>query len=610
LVMFRNAARFVIGLLSLTVPAGAFAQPDSFSVVQNSWLQFAAELLATNSLPGLTHSALELMVSSVTGSSVQGGHVALVSTQAWVARYSAGPTFPDYGRRVAVDPGGNVYVAGESLGNDLKYALALVKYAPDGGPLWTNGWHGPAGTDCFARFLALNSAGDVCLSCNAQSGSNSAVVTIKYRADGTPIWTNYVSAGGPFGFGLDKAGNSYVLANASEASSSQFLTLKYDPDGKTAWAKVYKATLTGADYPVALALDNAGNVFVSGSSDGLNTGLNFAVLKYAPDGTALWTNRYVDTLYGQIVEGMAVDRDGNVIVTGDAMRLSEHLYATVKYLADGTPAWTNLLQAPGYQGGAVPRVATDLEGNVLVLGGSPGANSNDADFTLVKLTQGGVPLWTNRFCEPNIGNPAPGGSAVDSAGNYYLAGSWNRGGTDDEFVIVKWAADGTLLWTNRYNGPASSDDWVLDLAVDTAGHCCVTGASIGAGTGFDFCTLKLADLVSYTPPPGFVGLDSFSFTLTDSQGLSATGVANVRVLPAGLQFDATSLSSGLASDGFHLRVVGTAGSASVVIYSSADLVTWLPILTNAPIGDSTLFIDPGATNSPHRFYRAVQIGVE
>jgi len=575
-------------------------------VAQNGKLWFATDLLATNSLPGLTNSPPNLMASSVVPTSEHNGRVALVSTQAWVRRFSGETSYPDYGRRLALDDGGNLYIAGESLGTDLKYALVILKYGADGTSLWTNHWHGPVGSDAFARFLAVDATGNIYLSGDFETASEGGVVMIKYAANGSPLWTNSITSGGPEGLGLDKAGNLYVLVSPSGSSVSQFITLKYDPTGHPVWTNVYKATPTGADYPVALALDDAGNVFVSGSSDGPGTGLNYATIKYAPDGTGLWTNRYVDTAYGQIVEAMTLDRDGNVIVTGDAMRYVSHLYATVKYASNGTPLWTNLMEGPVYQGGAVPRVNTDLAGNVFILSGSPGANSNDADFTLVKLTKDGVPLWTSRFFETNTGNPAPEATATDSAGNFYLTGSWNSGGTNDDYVIVKWAADGTALWTNRYDGPANSDDWVQDLAVDPAGHVYVTGASKGVGTDFDFGTVKFADFVSYTPPPGFVGSDSFTFTLTDSLGRSATGVANVAVVPTWLQFDTSSSTFGLAVDGFHFHVVGAASSAPVVVYSSLDLVNWQPILTNAPVSGAASFTDPGATNYHLRFYRAAQ----
>ena len=115
-----------------------FAQPGPFATLQNSTLCLMTDWLTTNGVPGLTNSPANLMVSSVGSSSLRGGRVTLVSTQAWVKRYNGSAYYPDYANKVVVDPTGNVVVAGDSMGLDLKYAALTIKYGGDGTPLWTN----------------------------------------------------------------------------------------------------------------------------------------------------------------------------------------------------------------------------------------------------------------------------------------------------------------------------------------------------------------------------------------------------------------------------------------------------------------------------------------
>jgi hypothetical protein len=592
----------------LLLCARSQAQPGPFVVSQGQQLWFSAELLATNGLPGLSNSPLNLMLSSLASASAQGGGVALVSTQAWVRRYNGLATYPDMAARVAVDANGNVCVAGRSMGADLKYALVTMKYASDGTPLWTNYCHSVGPSDMFARGLGLDSGGNCYVS--ADSSPDGPSDTIKYAPNGTALWTNWFQVPqstncAALALAVDDSGNSYLLAAPGQDAPSQFVTVKLDPAGSPVWTNYYKNIANRSDYAVGLAVDKAGNVIVTGTSDGLGTGLNFAAIKYAPDGTGIWTNRYVGPGVDEIVQSLALDDDGNVIVSGDLMQSGEHLYVTVKYAANGVPLWTNMVQAPGYQGGNVPLVVTDRQGNVFLTGGSPGANGDDADFTVIKLSPNGVALWTNRFFEPNIGNPAPTGTRTDNAGNFYLAGSWNNGGTNDDYTTIKWSADGTPVWTHRYDGPAHSDDWAFDFVVDAAGHVYVTGGSEGAGTDFDFTTLKYTDFVSYTPPAGFFGDDSFLFTLTDSLGRSATGLVSVTVLPA-QQLDMSASGLGLGPDGFRFRVLGAVGTNPVVVYATGGLSNWQPVLTNTPASGVVPFLDQAATNFPSRFYRAAQ----
>jgi hypothetical protein len=66
-------------------------------------------------------------------------------------------------------------------------------------------------------------------------------------------------------------------------------------------------------------------------------------------------------------------------------------------------------------------------------------------------------------------------------------------------------------------------------------------------------------------------------------------------LPVGL-----SLSNGV----FSAQVAGLPTNAHVVIESSTNLQTWIPISTNTVAGDTLSFRDFGSANLPHRFYRA------
>jgi hypothetical protein len=59
-----------------------------------------------------------------------------------------------------------------------------------------------------------------------------------------------------------------------------------------------------------MAVDRSGNVFVTGDSDGNNT---IATIAYSSSGVPLWTNRFEGVDYATTI---AVDRSGNVFVTG------------------------------------------------------------------------------------------------------------------------------------------------------------------------------------------------------------------------------------------------------------------------------------------------------
>ncbi len=58
------------------------------------------------------------------------------------------------------------------------------------------------------------------------------------------------------------------------------------------------------------------------------------------------------------------------------------------------------------------------------------------------------------------------------------------------------AQGGGPLWTNRYNGPANSDDFVRAIAVDSSGNVFVTGSSASTNEypyNFDYATIKYSN---------------------------------------------------------------------------------------------------------------------
>jgi len=606
---FPSTRPFVLALCFLAGATIALAQPGPYTTLRNSNLLVTASLLVTNGIVGLTSSPPRLMVSGVAATSAQGGRVALVNTQLWAQRFHGPVSSYDQALGIVVDSAGNVCVSGNSVDSQNYYDIATLKYGSDGTPVWTNRYPGSTNFSDSVRSIAVDAADNIYVA-GESAGSSPAndIITIKYSASGTALWTNRYNRSGTnyhqaVGLAVDSAGSALVLVETFFAVTD-YTTVKYDTLGNAVWTNHYKSSPNSDDYPAAISVDKSNNVFVTGASFISGIGTLVATIKYAGDGTPLWTNLYAQTLIDQPA-AMTVDRDGSVIVTGDSLG-AQHRYFTVRYDHNGSALWTNTMAAPTYQGGNVPRVVADLSGNVFVTGGSPNADGTNADFTTVKVSGAGVPLWTNRFFDNNTGNPAPGGTAVDNADNFYFAGhATGTGGSQTDWVTIKFNALGVSIWTNRYVGLGSWSGWPQGLAVDDAGDVYVTGGS-GGTQGSDYATVKYADQVLYTPPTNFIGSDTFTFTATDNLGNIATSRVTVVVSPASLQFNSSPAALRQTSSGFALEVDGAHGTNPVVIYASTNSVNWQPIYSNAPVLGSVQFLDSASSNYFRRFYRASQ----
>jgi len=73
---------------------------------------------------------------------------------------------------------------------------------------------------------------------------------------------------------VDVAGNVHVTGYsfADEFSPSDYATVKYDAEGNQLWVRRYDSG--GEDFPYALAVDDAGNTYVTGfSRDGMSAAI-------------------------------------------------------------------------------------------------------------------------------------------------------------------------------------------------------------------------------------------------------------------------------------------------------------------------------------------------
>jgi hypothetical protein len=116
-------------------------------------------------------------------------------------------------------------------------------------------------------------------------------VTVKYDTNGNKLWLQRYNNGFVNGddeaaaLALDTEGNVVVTGKSvGSGSSFDYLTIKYNHDGEILWYSRYNGTGNGSDAAVALAVDDLGHVYVTGSSEGQNntngTAKDYVTIKY------------------------------------------------------------------------------------------------------------------------------------------------------------------------------------------------------------------------------------------------------------------------------------------------------------------------------------------
>jgi hypothetical protein len=384
-------------------------------------------------------------------------------TPLWTNRYHGPVSGDNYARAIATDNNGNVFVTGYSAGSSFapyNHDYATIKYSGSGTPLWTNRYIGlnNGGTE-HASAIALDASGNVfvtgssTLSGSVPGSFYAEVATVAYANDGAQLWvsrhTEYDGTNFANAIAVDASGNIFVTGGAAPLGSVVFdyLTIAYDNNGNELWSRVYGAESNGVDIARAIAVDTSGNVIVTGQSYASGSGFDYATVKYAGDGTALWTNRYHGGVSNDYAVSIAVDLNSQIYVAGYVATATGNDYVTLAYSSAGAPLWTNRFHdATGSCRASA--VKTDASGNVFVTGTA----SSVSGFVFITLAYSGsgTPLWTNRFrASSSISNPEEATAlAVDNNGNVLVAGYafHSQFPIGQDFVTLKYSGYMSLAY--------------------------------------------------------------------------------------------------------------------------------------------------------------------
>ncbi|HJY63357.1 MAG TPA: SBBP repeat-containing protein [Ignavibacteria bacterium] len=424
-------------------------------------------------------------------------------TQDWVTRFNGTGNNMDIANAIVVDGSGNVYVTGHSIGSGTSYDYVTIKYNSNGVMQWSQMYNGTGNAEDFARSIAVDGSGNVYVTGGSRgSGTFDDYVTIKYNTDGVWQWGQAYNGPGDGddeakSIAVDGAGNVYVTGQSfGSGTLFDYATIKYNSDGVEQWVQRYHGPGDGSDRAYSIAVDGSGNVYVTGESPGSGSGKDYATIKYSSDGTGLWLQRYNGTGNSDDAAlSIAVDVSGNVYVTGDSWGSggTGSDYATIKYNTDGYGQWVQIYNGPPGTGlDFAFSIAVDGSGNVYVTGNSSGIGTGP-DYATIKYNSAGVMQWTSRYNGPANNFDYAYSIALDGSGNAYVTGRSSGSGTGSDYATIRYNSDGTEQWVQRYT--ELDYDWASSIAVDGSGNVYVTGRSSGSGTSEDYATIKYSQVI-------------------------------------------------------------------------------------------------------------------
>ncbi len=246
------------------------------------------------------------------------------------------------------------------------------------------------------------------------------------------------------------AGSTYFTSNEND-----FHLVKFDAQGNELWQATYNGVGDHYDNIDAMVLDQDGNVIVTGESWNNDFGTHWATVKWDAAGQHQWTRIYqaANTFSQQRPADLAVNGSGQVAVCGYYIDDQfDAKFAVAAYDADGTPMWdTKAPAAAGSpNGGQALAVTFDNSGDIVAVGLVDDDDEFGEEGFVVKFDPSGSVVWSRRHdaTTADIFNETTFRAVhTDAARNVYAAGyAWQGDTSADDFVIVKYDADGNHRW--------------------------------------------------------------------------------------------------------------------------------------------------------------------
>jgi hypothetical protein len=387
---------------------------------------------------------------------------------------------------LAVDPQGNVYVAGmieyiADFGNGVLlessgvHDIFIAKYDSVGTLVWAVKAGGSDGDKI--QSITLDGKGSIYVTGEfedtsywgpimkiAEGGNNNFVA--RYDTSGNVLWVRSLGTVSPshtrgYGVCTDANGNVYAVGGTlgdtyldgnflfTSYGDYDGIIISYDPSGNFRWAKHVGGT--DSDKARGIVSDQAGYIYVTGyySNTAHFSGSNIStqghtdifLAKYDTLGFLQWVKSAGDTGYDRAWD-VDINVNGQIIIAGDQSRgRFDNNYASCQGMTDaflaayddaGNNLWVTSGGGPEDDEGRA--VSHDNAGNLYLMGDYGGSaifppisftGGHYAEPFIASYNQNGTSLrWARNGMGPS--NDRGTGIGLDSAGNIYACGNFDQ----------------------------------------------------------------------------------------------------------------------------------------------------------------------------------------
>ncbi len=246
----------------------------------------------------------------------------------------------------------------------------------------------------------------------------------------------------------------------------------------------------GTDWLSSITTDSSGNTYTAGhlkSSDTTGGHISgIGVIKLNTSGQEQWIY-FNDTLARHAYGNDIAFNSNKVYVAGYAQFLYGNKDLIVLCIDTlGNTEWIHR-DTEAFEANAVIVASSQM----VYIAGFTYTYSSILDFLVKKLDSGGNEVWRYIYNGPASSYDEAMDIAIDKNENIYVGGYSTGFGTSTDFTIIKLDSAGNEKWVYRYDGPASYFDELRALTIDTLGNVYGAGGSWSDVGSWDFFVVKL-----------------------------------------------------------------------------------------------------------------------
>ncbi|HYC45324.1 MAG TPA: DUF4347 domain-containing protein, partial [Burkholderiales bacterium] len=382
--------------------------------------------------------------------------------------------FSEHGADLALLPDGRIVVVGDSS-NGPNTDFAVARYNADGmldTSFSSDGMLTTAigsTTDDIAESVSLQADGAIVVAGRTFISGVSDFAVVRYTSSGA-LDTSFSSDGKvttPIGTGNDfgnasaiQADGKILVAGSAVVGNTDFAVVRYNANGTldTGFDSDGRLTIaigSGFDQARAIAVQGDGKILLAGTSSSGND--DFAVVRLNANGsldTTFSGDGKLTTTIGSSNESAAavvVQADGKILVAGYAIIGGTTDFALVRYNADGTLDTTfdgdgKVTTAIGSGNDRASSIALQDDGRIVLAGQS--LTGDDDNIALARYNADGSLDTTfdgdgTLISALSSGGDVANGVVVQPDGRIVIGGSTSNG-SDSDFVLVRYNADGSL----------------------------------------------------------------------------------------------------------------------------------------------------------------------